>query len=304
MILQIIEGGDLIIKQWKEDVFGYLFLAPALIVLSIFILIPIFYSLGLSFVNWDMMRPNAKFVGLDNYAKLFSNADFYNSLRLTGLYALMTVPTTIVISLLFAFLLDHGTKATKLVYRSIFFSPMITSTVAISAVWIFIYQPDYGVMNRFVEALGFERLLWLNSTDTALISLSIMAVWKNLGFCLIVLLAGLQAVPASLEEAARVDGASLLRIIFSVKLPLLTPSIFLLVILSSIDQIQTFTQIHVMTQGGPAKSTELIVSYLWRYAFERFEMGYASTVAIVILLITLLLALLQMAVMSKRVHYQ
>lgn len=291
-------------KHWKEHATGYLFLAPALVILGTFVVIPIFYSICLSFLSWDMMRPNAKFVGLGNYIKLLTSPDFFHSLSITFLFALLTVPSSLLIALCFSFLLDKGANWSKLLYRSAFISPMLTSTVAISVVWIFIYQPDYGLANEVLGWFGAHPLRWLNSPDTALISLAIMSVWKGLGFSVIVLLAGIQSIPADIEEAARVDGAGLWRTVFGIKLPLLTPSIFLLMILTTIDQFQTFSQVDVMTRGGPAKSTELIVAHLYHYGFERFQMGYASSIAVFILLFTLLMTLIQMQVVGKRVHYQ
>ena len=269
-----------------------------------FIAIPIVYSIGLSFFNWDMVRPNPKFIGFDNYTKLFANSAFYKSFGLTLLFALMTVPTTLCIALGFAFMLDKGSKATKLFYRSAFISPMLTSTVAISIVWIFIFHPDYGLANDVLRSIGLDTVRFLNDPATALPSLAVMSIWKAMGFSVIVLLAGIQSIPGEVEEAAKVDGAGMWRTLLQIKLPLLTPSIFLLLILSTIDQFQTFTIVDVMTKGGPAKSTELIVSHLYHYGFERFQMGYASSIAVFILLFTLFMTIVQMQVMNKRVHYQ
>lgn len=269
-----------------------------------FVAVPIVYSIGLSFLNWDMVRPNPKFIGLDNYSKLFASPGFYKSLSLTLLFALITVPTTLCIALGFAFMLDRGSNWTKLFYRSAFISPMLTSTVAISVVWIFIYHPDYGLANDIFQSLGLNPIRWLNDPATSLVSLAVMSIWKGMGFSVIVLLAGIQSIPGEIEEAARVDGAGMWRTLLQIKLPLLTPSIFLLLILSTIDQFQTFTIVDVMTKGGPAKSTELIVSHLYHFGFERFQMGYASAIAVFILLFTLLMTIVQMQVVGKRVHYQ
>ncbi|MCI3919098.1 sugar ABC transporter permease [Paenibacillus sp. TRM 82003] len=291
-------------KRWREPAEGYLLLLPALLLLLVFVVIPIAYSIRLSFFSWDMLRPNPTFIGADNYAKLLQNPDFYNSLYKTLLYAALTVPTAIGAAVFFAFLLDKGLKPLMHLYRSFFFTPIVASTVAVSVVWLYIYHPDYGLANKLLDTLGLEPLRWLNDSKTALLSLAIMAVWKNLGFCVVICLAGLQSIPTDLEEAAKVDGANLATIVFRIKLPLLTPTLFLLLILQTIEQFQTFTQIDVMTGGGPARSTELIVKHLWGYAFERFQMGYASAIAVVILLVTLLLTVLQMAVVGRKVHYQ
>nr|WP_275983973.1 sugar ABC transporter permease [Paenibacillus hamazuiensis] len=208
------------------------------------------------------------------------------------------------ISLAFAILLDKGVRSLITIYRTLFFAPIITSTVAISVVWMFIYHPDYGLANSVLQSLGLQPLKWLNASSTALLSLAIMAVWKQIGFCVIIYLAGLQGIPAELEEAAKVDGAGRYRVLASIKLPLLTPTVFFLVVYLTIEQLQTFAQVDVMTKGGPAGSTELIVMHLYNYAFERFQMGYASAIAMVLLVIILLLTWVQMRSAGRKVHYQ
>jgi ABC-type sugar transport system permease subunit len=290
--------------KFKENATGYALLLPAMLILLIFVVIPIAYSAWLSLVSWDMMRPQPTFTGLDNYMNLFQNADFYNSLARTLLYAVLTVPTSMILSFGFALLLDRGIRWTLAIYRTLFFAPLVTSTVAISVVWMYMYHPDYGTANALLKDLGLQPLRWLNDSSTALLSLAIMAVWKHIGFCVVIFLAGLQGIPSDVEEAAKVDGAGLLRIVASIKLPLLTPTAFFLLIYLTIEQLQTFTQIDVMTKGGPAGSTELIVMHLYHYAFERFQMGYASAIAMVLLGIILLLTWIQMRFIGRNVHYQ
>lgn len=291
-------------KAWRTNLTGYVLLAPALIVIGIFVVIPILYSTGLSFFSWDMLRPHPTFVGLDNYTRLLSNAEFYHSLRITFLFAVMTVPGSILISIVFALLLDKGSKKLMIAYRSMFFAPMVTSTVAISTVWMFIYHPDHGLANSVLETFGLTPLHWLNDEQTSLISVAIMSAWKMLGYNVIILLAGLQNSDPGILEAARIDGAGELRIITKIRIPLLMPSIFLLLILLTIEQFQTFAQVNVMTQGGPAKSTELIVVQLYHYAFEQFQMGYASAISMIIFVVVLALVLLQMLLVGRKVHYQ
>ncbi|TDF97950.1 carbohydrate ABC transporter permease [Paenibacillus piri] len=288
----------------RENTAGYVLLLPSLLILLVFVIVPIFYSAGLSLFSWDMMRPSPLFIGLDNYMNLFQNKSFYNSLLRTLLYAVMTVPASMILSLGFALLLDKGLRLALSIYRSLFFAPIVTSTVAISVVWMFIYHPDYGMANAVLKWVGLEPLRWLNDSRTALISLAIMAIWKHIGFCVVIYLAGLQGIPTDIEEAAKMDGAGLTRILLSIKLPLLTPTVFFLLIYLTIEQLQTFTQIDVMTKGGPAGSTELIVMHLWNYAFERFQMGYASAIAMVLLGIILLLTWVQMRLVGRKVHYQ
>jgi ABC-type sugar transport system permease subunit len=180
----------------------------------------------------------------------------------------------------------------------------MTSTVAISVVWLWIYHPDYGLMNAVLGSLGASPVRWLSDPDTALVALAIMSVWKNIGFCVVLYLAGLQSISPNVVEAARMDGAGSARILRSVTVPLLAPTSFLLLILLTIDQFQTFAQVDVMTQGGPAGATKLIVPLIWEHAFELFEMGYASAIAVVLFLIVMGLTLVQMAVVGRKVSYQ
>ncbi|WP_213522239.1 carbohydrate ABC transporter permease [Paenibacillus sp. J31TS4] len=279
-------------------------LAPALLVIGIFVLIPVCYSAVLSLFAWDMLRPHPTFVGGDNYTRLFADPDFYHSLKITFLFALMTVPTSMGIALVFALLLDRGAKKLLVAYRSMFFAPMVTSTVAISVVWMFIFHPDHGLANAILEGMGMKGLRWLNDANTSLLSLAIMSVWKMLGYNVIILLAGLQNIDSHVLEAAKIDGANEWQTTLKVRFPLLSPSLFLLLILLTIEQFQTFTQVNVMTKGGPAKSTELVVVQLYHYAFELFQMGYASALAMVIFILVLLLVLIQMFVIGRKVHYQ
>lgn len=289
--------------KWRENLVGYTFILPSFLILSTFTLFPVIYSIGISFFSWDMISPSPKFVGLDNYLRLFRGDELFNTLWRTFFYTLITVPPSMFLGLVFALLLDRKLKSV-LIYRTVFFAPLVTSTVAIAAVWMFVYHADYGLINKILKEWGLPTFRWLNDASTSLIALAIMAIWKNTGFCVIVYLAGLQNISHDIIEAAQMDGAHHLRIIQAIKFPLLTPTTYVLTILMTIEQFQTFTQVHVMTQGGPAQSTQLIVIMLWKYAFEYFQMGYASAIAVVILVIILIITLLQMFFLDKRVHYQ
>ncbi|MFC5449378.1 carbohydrate ABC transporter permease [Paenibacillus aestuarii] len=291
-------------NRLKENLTGYVLLTPAFVMLGLFVIIPIIYCFWLSFYSWDMLRPNPSFIGLDNYRRLFTDEEFYMTLKRTFLYAFMTVPSSMLLGLIFALLLDKGGKAWLIAYRSVFFAPMVTSAVAVSIVWMWIYHPDHGLMNALLKPLGIGPYRWLNDEQTSLVSLAIMAVWKTAGYCVILYLAALQSIDPHLEEAARIDGATSWHIVLKIKIPLIAPMTLLMLILQTIEQFQTFTQVNVMTQGGPAQSTELLVVQLYHYAFEAFQMGYASTIAITIFIIILALTLLQMVVIGRRVHYQ
>ncbi|WP_146071714.1 carbohydrate ABC transporter permease [Cryobacterium sp. Y50] len=290
-------------RNRRHDFTGYAFVLPALAILVAFSVFPILYSFVLSVFSWDMLTSGPRFVGLDNYSDLLTSGELYRSLSLTAVYTIITVGPSMALGLIFAVLLDQNINAIS-VYRSFFFAPLMTSTVAISVVWLWIYHPDYGLMNEALGFLGASPVKWLNDPNTALLALAIMSVWKNIGFCVVLYLAGLQSIAPNVVEAATMDGAGFWRVVRSIKVPLLGPTSFLLIILLTIDQFQTFAQVDVMTQGGPAGATTLIVPLLWEHAFELFQMGYASAIAVVLFVIVMLLTLVQMFIVGRRVNYQ
>jgi len=276
----------------REHITGWGFLLPALAVVGIFTLIPIAFSLWLSFYRWDMMRPNRLFIGLDNYERMLRDDRFWGAVQNTLLYVALTVPTSIVLAFGAALLLNTRLQG-RAVFRTAFFAPVVTSTVALSLVWSWIYHPELGLLNGLVTTLGGDRIGWLREPSIALISIGIMSIWKNVGYVMVLFLAGLQQIPRDLYGAAMVDGAGGWQMHRDVTLPMLRPTLFFIVVTSTIDATQVFTQIDVMTQGGPAQSTEVLVYYLYFRAFRSFEMGYASTIAWALFFIVIILTLVQ-----------
>jgi len=276
----------------REHITGWGFLLPALAVVGIFTLIPIAFSLWLSFYRWDMMRPNRLFIGLDNYERMLKDDRFWGAVQNTLLYVALTVPTSIVLAFGAALLLNTRLQG-RAVFRTAFFAPVVTSTVALSLVWSWIYHPELGLLNGLVTTLGGDRIGWLREPSIALISIGIMSIWKNVGYVMVLFLAGLQQIPRDLYGAAMVDGAGGWQMHRDVTLPMLRPTLFFIVVTSTIDATQVFTQIDVMTQGGPAQSTEVLVYYLYFRAFRSFEMGYASTIAWALFFIVIILTLVQ-----------
>jgi len=279
--------------RWlREQVSGWGFLLPALSVVGIFTVIPIGFSLWLSFYRWDMMRPNRRFLGLENFQRLLSDDRFWNAVQNTLIYVALTVPASIALAFGAALLLNRKLRG-RAIFRTLFFAPVVTSTVAISFVWTWIYHPEIGLLNSFVDAVSGDRVGWLTNPSVALVSISIMSIWKNVGYVMVLFLAGLQQIPDDLYGAARVDGAGGWALHRDVTIPMLRPTLFFIVVISTVDATQVFTQIDVMTQGGPAQSTEALVYYLYFRAFRTFEMGYASTIAWALFLIVIVLTLIQ-----------
>jgi multiple sugar transport system permease protein len=290
-------------RKWLEWLSGYAFLAPSFIVLAVFTYFPVVYALGISFFKWRIMRGDPVFNGLTNYQLLLTSADFWQAISNTIYFAVGSIPTGMAIALLIALLLNRPMRG-RSIYRTAYFLPTITSMVAVSVVWMWIYHPDVGLMNYFLELFHLPAIRWLNDPVWAMPSLILLSIWKGMGYNVIIYLAGLQNIPEQLYEAAKIDGANRWQLFRNVTWPLLTPTTFLILIMAVINSFQAFTEFNVMTQGGPLGVTTTIVYYLYQQAFQQFNMGYGSALAIVLFLIILGLTLVQNKVIGSRVHYQ
>lgn len=269
-------------------------LLPAFVCLFIFNFLPVLRNLYLSFTSWDMVVGDPQFIALNNYKELFASEDFWNSVIVTLKYTVMYVPASILGGLFLAVMLKSKSKL-NIIYRTIFFAPYVTSMVAISAVFLFLYHPQYGTLNTILSAFGLEPVRWLNSKATALPSLVLMNCWKSMGFCAVVYLGALLNISDDLKEAAQIDGANRWKSLLHVEIPMVSPTTFMLVIMLTIESFKVFTQINVMTGGGPDGSTTNLLTYMFSQAFEQFRVGYGGAVAIILLLMVLLINLIQMA---------
>ncbi|MBE3597851.1 MAG: sugar ABC transporter permease [Limnochordaceae bacterium] len=266
----------------SEAVQAWLFLLPALAILATFVAWPAAYSFYLSLHDWDLMSPARRFAGWANYARLARDGQFWTAAAHTLEYALLTVPANMALGLGLALAL-HRTRRLRTVLRTSYFSPVVTSTVAASAVWMWIYHPEVGLLNDLLHRVfGTGPIPWLADPRWAMPAVALMSVWRSAGYTMVLFLAGLQGVPRELQEAARIDGAGSWGVFRHVTWPMLSPVTLFVFIISIIDSLQVFTQVHVMTQGGPAGATEVVVYYLYYRAFELFQMGYASAVAYVL----------------------
>ncbi len=290
-------------RQVMDWLTAYGMLTPSFLVLAVFIYFPVVFTLYLSFQRWRLLRGPAAFAGLANYQFMLTSEDFWQALRNTFYFATGAIPTGMALALIIAMLLNRPLRGMAL-YRTAYFIPVITSMVAVSVVWLWIYHPDVGLMNWLLGLVGLGPVRWLNEPGPAMPALIIMSVWKGLGYNVIIYLAGLQNVPQHLFEAARIDGANRWQLFRHITWPLVTPTSFLIFIMAVINSFQSFTQVHVMTQGGPLGATTVIVYYLYQQAFQQFNMGYGSAVAMALFVIILALTLIQMKVLGPRVHYQ
>jgi len=278
---------------------GIVCLAPSFLIIAVFVVFPIFFSLFLSFHEWAILTPEKPFVGFANFQRMFTNPEFWVSLRNTFVYTAGVVPFGAAASLGLALLLDRAVVGSGF-FRTAFFLPVITSIIAIAVVWLWVYDDNNGLINVTLRALGLRPVRWLTSTRMALLSIIIMTVWKNAGYHMVIFLAGLQGIPESLHEAAIIDGASPVQRFRHITWPLLVPTTVFVLITNTIFTFQVFGPIYVMTGGGPVRSTSVIVYYLYQRAFEFQEMGYASAVAWIIFLILIAMTVFQLRVSRRR----
>lgn len=281
------------LKRWlyKDGTWAFLLLLPNIIGFMAFTLLPVVASFLLSFTSWDMLSP-IEWVGLDNYANLLQDETFIKVFWNTIYFAAVSVPAGIVLSLFLAVALDQKIRFKKF-YRAAYFLPVVSSMVAVAVVWQFIYNPEFGLLNYVLHFFGIKGPNWLTSTVWAMPAVIITSVWKSLGFNMLVFLAGLQGISESYYEAADIDGARWRHKFLSITVPLLSPTTFFVTVMSFIASFQVFDSVFLMTQGGPARSTSVIVHYLYENAFKYFNMGYASAMAYILFFMVFVITIVQ-----------
>lgn len=285
----------------KEQVkTAYLFIAPAMLGLAVFTFFPMVSALVFSFTEYNVLS-SPTWVGVRNYVRLVTDRDFLQGLRNTLWYAVGTIPPKILLSLFLAFLLNQKLRAISL-FRALYYAPEVTSMVAVSIVWLYMYNPQIGLFNIVLEKFGIPHQAWLYNPKLALPALMVLGVWKNLGVNMIIYLAALQGIPSMYIEAAKIDGATGWRIFWKITWPLLSHATFYVLITNMIGTIQVFDQIYVMTNGGPANATTTAVHQIYLRAFQQFKMGYASAMAFALSLIIFALTALNFR-LQKRIDY-
>ncbi|PAF29666.1 sugar ABC transporter permease [Paenibacillus sp. 7516] len=289
------------VKLWRETE-AVLFTLPALVPLLVFWMGPLGYIVYLSFTDWDFMSPDKLFVGLENYSYLLTNSEFYKSLKVTLLFGLGSVIPTIVGGLALAMLMNSRIKSSGL-FRTLLFSPWVTPTVAVSIAWSWIFEPEVGLANLMLGWVGVSPIGWLRDADWALVAVLIVTLWKSIGWSMVFYLVALRNLPSDLLEAASIDGAGSWDKFRSITLPLISPTTFFLSIILTIQSLQAYDQINVMTQGGPAGSTRTLLYMYYQSAFESFNVGEASAIAVVIILICVLLSVVSFLLSRRLVHY-
>lgn len=286
----------------KETGRIWLFVLPALIPLIVFWIYPILRSVFISLTDWDYMSPTYNFVWFDNFIALWKDQRFYDALLNTVVFSVGTLIPTIVLGLGLALLLQKSFRGSGII-KFILFSPWITPTVAVSIVWTWIYEPDTGIANAILNFFGLPGLQWIKSSQTAMLAVIIVTVWKSLGYAMIFYLSALEKVPKELYEASGMDGAKSWQRFRDVTLPCISPTTFFLMIITMVNSLQAYDQIQILTQGGPSGSTRTLLYMYYQLGFEEFNMGQATAVAIVLILITVLLSVVQFTGSKKWVHY-
>lgn len=276
------------------------FLAPNLILVVLFTFIPMVSGIAISLYEWDVFsKPD--YIGTENYTELFQDKDFWVSMRNTAVYTVVSVPISLAGSLALAVILNRKLPGT-LLFRTIFFIPVIMSGILVSLTWQWLFNADYGPINDFLARLGISGPRWLSDPNWSMIAVIIVTIWKNLGFNMVIFLAALQEVPRDLYDAASIDGANQWQGFRFVTVPMISAATFFALIVSLINSFQVFDIVYSMTGGGPGTSTLMVVMYIYKNAFEYFRMGYASAIATVFFVIVLALTFLQWFFRGRWVH--
>lgn len=287
----------------REAKFGYIFISPWLLGFLMFVIIPIIASLYLSFTNYELFKSRTSWIGLKNYIELLTQDRlFWKSLYNTIYFTVFSVPLGITVALILALLLNRKLFGVT-IYRTIFYLPSVTSGVALSLLWVWLFEPNYGLINVILGRFGIQGPGWISDPLWSKPALILMSLW-GIGGTIIILLAGLQGVPEQLYEAAELDGANWWQKFIHVTLPMISPVIFFNLIMGVIGAFQYFTQAYVMTGGGPVDSTLFYVLYLFRQGFLLLRMGYASAMAWILFIIILLLTIVQFKLASYWVYYE
>ncbi len=297
-------GARRVLREMRRQWTAYLFLAPVLLLFSVFTVFSVGYAFYLSFHQWNILEPAKPFVGLDNYTRLFEDGRFHEAILNTIYYTAVSVPVTIGLGLAVALLLNNKIRA-RGIFRTMFYLPVVTPLVIASIIWKWVYNGDYGLANYYLLQLNLidEPLLWLADKNLAMPSVILTSVWKGVGFAMVVYLAGLQSIPEDYYDAAKLDGATGWRRLRDITIPLLSSTTLFLLVISILGSFQVFTQIFIMTNGGPLGRTRTVVWYIYTTAFKDFNMGYAAAMAFALFAMMLGFTMLQFRFLRREVEY-
>ena len=291
-------------RNWKirEALWGYFFLLPNILGFLAFNLFPLLFAIGMSFTRWDLISPPT-FIGLSNYEKLFlEDESFRIAIKNTLFFTVLSVPSGTILSLILANALNQKIRGTTF-YRTAYFLPVVSSSIAVALVWAWVFNPDFGLVNEILSTFGLPRLKWLASSTWALPAVVIVSVWRGIGPSTVIFLAGLQGISEELYDAAKIDGANARQLFRHITIPMLSPTTFFVIVVSIIGSFQVFDLIYMMTRGGPGRASMVLVYYIYEHAFRWFGMGYAASIAFVLFVVILILTLIQLRLSGRWVHY-
>jgi multiple sugar transport system permease protein len=298
-------------NHWKiqQAIFIWSVLIPMIAIFMLFWIYPMFGGVWGSFTLWRAFNPDQPFVGFRHYQALLQDPIFLKAFQNTFYYALLYLPGGVILALLLALAIE-ATGVLRGVFRMIYFIPVVTSTIATALIWQWLYQPSFGLFNQVLELLGLPTQSYLKSTSQALPSIVVYALWKNVGFNMVIFIAGLTSIDPSFYDAAKVDGANRWQIFWRITLPLLQPTMVFVLVTGVISTLQVFGPIYVMSStggdvlpGGPANSTMVVSLYQWLVAFRELELGYGSAMGVVVFVIILILTLAQVRFLRTRWEY-
>jgi multiple sugar transport system permease protein len=287
----------------REERTAWLFITPVVLGVLIFQFYPTLFSFYISFTQWNLLTP-PKWIGVANFVELFTtDRFFFNTMKNTATYAVWTVVAGIALGLFFAVLLNQDIRG-KYFYRAIYFVPVVAPTVAVALLWQWLYEPNFGVLNGLLRLIGIKGPNWLGNTVWAMRSVIFEAIWAGLGFNILIFLAGLQGIPTEYYEAARIDGANAWQNFYYITVPLLSPTTFFLLVTGVIGSFQVFDIPFVMTGGGPANATQMVMMYLYNNAFTIQKMGLAAAVAFIVFVVIILLTIINFSLSKRWVFYE
>ncbi len=288
-------------KVWQKTL-PYCMVLPAMLIFGVFVIYPVFYMVYVSFFDWNMIA-DMEFIGIENYIDMFTDKDFWLVLGNTFQFMLMMVPASIILSLLIALYLKKNTRINRWI-QNIMFMPNIVSLVSISFIWMWMMDENRGLFNYVLSLFNISPVNWLGDPDVAMFSLVLVNIWKSLGYYVLIIVAALQGIPGYLYEAAALDKSKPITTFFKITLPMLSPTLFFLVLTGIIGSFKTFESVSLMTAGGPADSTNTLVYELYQQGFVYYNTGYASAMGVVLMVLVGAMTLVYFTVLQKKVHYQ
>ncbi len=295
------------LKNIRTNKHPYVFIAPAVIILAVFSIVPIIVAFLISFTDLDLAGlanwSNVHFVGLENYSALISDELFHKSIYNTFFYVIIGVPLVIVFSLGIALLLNYGTSKLFTVFRGVYYMPSITNIIAVAVIWGFLYNTEYGLFNYLLSLLDVEKIPWLGEPTIAKLSLIVLAVWKGIGINMIIFLAALQGIPKSYYEAAEMDGANRWQMLWNVTIPLLRYATFFVTVTTLIGWLQFFEEPFVMTNGGPLDGTISMALFIYQRGFQFSEFGYAAAGSFILFVFIIIITLVQFKIRKSDTEY-